>query len=111
MAYNKKLSSLEWDNLINDYRTGGKTGAVWCKEHGLKEHQLRFQINKRNKQKPVTKSTTPAFVPLEVIRNTKNDKTADAGISIILGQMEICVKQSFDQNVLADVIKTLQSLC
>lgn len=43
----EKRNSLDWDVLINDYRTSGKTASVWCQENGFKMHQLRWQITKR----------------------------------------------------------------
>jgi hypothetical protein len=38
----RRLSTQEWDELIENYHTSGLTSAQWC---GFKVSQLRWQIS------------------------------------------------------------------
>jgi len=42
-----KLSSKEWDDIIEKYRNSELSVVKWCEIHGFKPHQLRWQIKKR----------------------------------------------------------------
>ena len=88
MAYKTKIDkSLEWDQLITDYRSIEKTGAVWCEEHGFKINQLRFQITKRLKQSENNEIAQASFILLEVISDKVNESTSsNTSITISIGQ-------------------------
>ena len=103
-------SSLNWDKLIGEYRTSGKTAEKWCDERGFKVHQLRFQIYKRNKAEKEI-STNLLFLPVEIIPETDKIQETSATILLKVGKIEICISENFNPNLLAEVIKTLQPLC
>ena len=44
-------SSLNWDKLIEEYRTSGKTAEKWCNEHGFRVISLDFRFTNVTKQK------------------------------------------------------------
>lgn len=117
MAYKINIDkTLEWDRLIADYRSSGKTGATWCEEHGFKIHQLRFQITKRSNQAGNNKIPKASFIPLEVISekvNNSNNNTSNnnTSITVSIGQALIHIEEGFPPSLLAEVIKTLQPLC
>ena len=112
MAYKTKIDkSLEWDQLITDYRSSRKTGAVWCEDHGLKIHQLRFQITKRLKQVD-NKTPQASFIPLEVIPEKVNkSKVYNTSITVSIGQALIHIEEGFPPSLLAEIVKILKPLC
>lgn len=103
--------SLEWDRLIANYRSSGKTGATWCEEHGFKIHQLRFQITKRSNQLGNNKIPQASFIPLEVISEKVNKSINNTSITVSIGQALIHIEEGFPPSLLAEIIKTLQPLC
>ena len=97
MAYKTKIDkSLEWDQLIADYRSSGKTGAAWCEEHGIKIHQLRFQIIKRSKHTGNNKIPKASFIPLEVIAEKINKSNIyNTSITESIVQALIYIEEGF----------------
>lgn len=104
-------SSLNWDKLIEEYRTCGKPAEKWCVEHGFKVHQLRFQITKRSKADKESKSTNVSFLPVEVIPELEEIPESSTSILLRIGKIEICITENFNPDLLTAVIKTLQQLC
>ncbi|WP_209125526.1 hypothetical protein [Alkalihalobacillus sp. BA299] len=43
----RRLSTQEWDELIENYHISGLTAAQWCESHSFKVSQLRWQMIKR----------------------------------------------------------------
>ena len=92
-------SSLNWDKLIEEYRTSGKSAEKWCEEQGIKVHQLRFQISKRSKRKKDIETTKVKFLPLEVIPELDESPENSASISLRIGKIEIIINKNFNANL------------
>lgn len=104
MTDDNKKALLDWDALIQDYCTSGLTDAVWCQEHGVKIHQLRWQITKR--QKLNKKSQSIQWVSLQV-----NSSVPAASITVKIGSVEVAVTEGFNKGLFAEVVHSLLTLC
>lgn len=36
----------KWKKLIEDFKTGGKSQRVWCRENGIKRSTLRYWLER-----------------------------------------------------------------
>ncbi|MDA8221428.1 MAG: hypothetical protein M0Z35_06860 [Desulfitobacterium hafniense] len=100
----QKLSSLEWDSLIQDYRASGLSAEKWCQEKELEVSKLRWQIRKR--QKINKKNQSIQWVPLQA------DLTGSSpSITVTIGKAEISVSEGFNKQLLAEVVQSLLILC
>ena len=106
LSTTKRLSSKEWDNLIQDYRTSGLNASQWCETHGFKIHQLRWQINKRQKLNKIEQNTTQ-WIPL----HTSSSSIPSPSITVKIGSAEIAVSDGFNKELFAEVVHSLLTLC
>ena len=42
------MSEEKWQNLIEDFKTSGKSQRVWCRERGIKRSTLRYWLERTN---------------------------------------------------------------
>ena len=40
------MSEEKWQNLIEDFKTSGKSQRVWCREQGIKRSTLRYWLRR-----------------------------------------------------------------
>ena len=40
------MSEEKWQNLIEDFKTSGKSQRVWCRERGIKRSTLRYWLER-----------------------------------------------------------------
>jgi transposase-like protein len=86
-----------WIQRINDWKASGKTIQSWCKENGLREHQLYYW---RRKTASVDKSAS--FIE---IKEAPPEKTT---VSLSYGGFEVCLERSFDEETLLRCLKVLK---
>lgn len=103
----KKLSSAEWDSLIQDYYTSGLSVPKWCNSHGFKTTQLRWQITKRQKKK--NNEQNIQWVPLHA--GTSDHTASLSSITVKIGSAEISVSDGFNKELFTDVVHSLMKLC
>ena len=98
-----KLSSQEWDDIIEKYRNSELSVVKWCEIHGFKPHQLRWQIKKR--QKSNLNEQAIQWVPLS------STSISSKSISVKIGNAEITVSEGFNKHLFAEVVHSLLALC
>lgn len=94
----------EWEIRIAEFRSSGLTQAKWCEMNQIKLHQLRYWLRKIERN---SASSSTAWVPLTIEGSFESKDT----LHIKIGQAFIEVKPGFDPSFLADVVRTLRSLC
>jgi hypothetical protein len=98
---------IEWERRIAIFKESGQTQAKWCAANDLKLHQLKYWLKRVEgssaKQKPKTKW---ASVEIEETVEELNET-----LQIKVGQASIEVKPGFNPAFLADVVRTLKTLC
>jgi len=103
----KKLSSTEWDSLIQEYYTSGLSVPKWCNSHGFKTTQLRWQITKR--QKKNNNEQNIQWVPLHTSPFDRNAPLSS--ITVKIGSAEISVSDGFNKELFTEVVHSLMNIC
>lgn len=97
----------EWEHRVASYRASGLTQAKWCEENNLALHQLKYWL-KRVEGRDSKSKPAVSFTPVVIDERTppQNDK-----LLINVGDVIIEVKPGFNPTFLADVVRTLKTLC
>ena len=99
-----KLSSSEWDSLIQEYQTSGLSVIQFSQKKELQVPQLRWQIRKR--QIKDKKSQSIQWMPLQA-----SSPGLTSPIIVKIGTAEISVTNGFNKEVFTEVIQSLLSIC
>ncbi len=88
-----------WEQKISEFRASGLSVPQWCSTQGLKAHQLRYWLKK----------ITP---PAEAVVNwlPVNFSDSEGALTVKIGEAAIEVRNGFDPQLLAAVVKTLRAL-
>lgn len=97
----------EWEQRIASYRASGLTQAKWCEANDLKVHQLKYwlkRIEGSNSKSAPSASWTSVVIEEPTLRQ-------DDTLLVKVGEVSIEVKPGFSHTLLADVVRTLKTLC
>ncbi|MDE3838668.1 IS66 family insertion sequence hypothetical protein [Bacillus methanolicus] len=97
----------EWELRIADFRNSGQTQSKWCADNNVKLHQLKYWLRKIENTNRIS---TPSSKWVSVTMDEQYSESKNT-IQITIGQASIEVKPGFDPSFLADVVRTLRSLC
>ena len=98
-----------WQQRVEEFESSGQAATVWCREHGLKAHQLRYWRRKFNQ----SSSSTPAsdnnlqWQPIEIAQH----EASASKIEIRVGKATIEAKSGFNKKLLQDLVEALTELC
>lgn len=99
-----------WAARIQEYRASEERAADWCRRHQVSLRQLYYWMDKLKRAGHVAAPATgPRWVSFTV-----QDSGADAEappIVVRVGHATVEVRQGFDPDVLAEVIRTLKAVC
>ena len=95
---NKQKQEL-WNGRIEDFRASGLSQKAWCDQEGLPVGQLGYWLGKLDAATDATSNSR--WVNLETIA------PSGTGISLRIGSIVLEVERGFDQEVLADVVRSL----
>lgn len=94
-----------WSKRIAVYRASGQTMKVWCKEHNLTVHQLKYWLYKKQRQ--------PQAVSIPIFRSvavTDLPGTTEC-LYVQMGGARIEIRHGFEPGLLRDVVTALTPLC
>lgn len=96
----------EWEKLIEEFKTSGKSQAQWCREKNIKvkafNYQYRkFKKNAQNKQSDNQTNWMP--VKFEAMILSK--------LNIRVGKAVIEIENGYDERLLQTVVKSLEAIC
>ncbi len=55
-----------WHRHVSAFRASGQTRVAYCREHGLKAHQLDYRLNRAGKRVSASKSAFARVITAEV---------------------------------------------
>ena len=61
-----KLSSAEWEALLEDYHASSLSEKEWCRKHNVEWNQLRYRIKKSNLKLNKNEGSTQ-FIGVQVL--------------------------------------------
>lgn len=104
---NKSELRIEWEKRIANFMSSGQSASKWCAANEISIHQFWYW-KKRLRTTQDTVNDSPKWLSLEMDDSTDDSK---AKIVVRVGQASVEVEHDFDPKLLADVVRTLQSLC
>lgn len=105
---NKSELRMEWEQRIANFLSSGQSASKWCAANEISIHQFWYW-KKRLKTTQDTVNGSPKWLSLEMDETTDDSKTTK--IVVRVGKATVEVEPDFDPKLLADVVRTLQSLC
>jgi hypothetical protein len=98
---------LEWEKRISDYMASGQSAPKWCAANDINIHQLWYWKRRiKSFQPQVTAHTN--WLAVDMDDQTENPNNA---LIVRIGQASVEVKSGFEPKLLADVVRTLISIC
>jgi len=107
MEQSTSTNVVSWEDRIRDFRSSGKSITQWCRENHIVAHQLRYRLQKE--QRTMSNKTGPTW--LSIPPSTVQKSSSSSGVSLRIGAVEVLVEREFDDDVLANVIRSLLSEC
>lgn len=97
----------EWVKLIEEFKTSGKSQAQWCREKNIKVKAFNYQYRKYKKD---NKINVPEFnktnwLPIE-LKPVNLSK-----LTIRVGKAVIEIEKDYDEELLQNVIRSLEAIC
>ncbi len=96
-----------WEERLLDLKASGLSGRAWSKEKGIPVNQVYYWTRKLRSKPMTDEPNSKRWVGLEPV--FAND--TDTGVSICIGHVTLAVKRGFDHRVLAEVVRTLMTIC
>jgi hypothetical protein len=87
----------DWSARLSAWRSSGKSGAAWCRDHGIGYYQFQYWRDKL--QRSEAQGKTGQFLPLKV---------ASAPLCIECNGVSLQVSSGFDPVLLQEVISVLR---
>lgn len=100
---------MEWEHRVAEFKASGLSQSKWCRENDLSLHKLRYWLKKLdNNSSSSCQEPSPKWisVSMEEINQESNET-----LGIKIGEVVIEVKQGFNPSFLAEVIRTLKTIC
>lgn len=99
---NKQKQEL-WSERIKNFHSSGLSRKAWCEQEDFNVGQLGYWIGKLAAATDAPSNSR--WVNLEAIA------PSGSGISLRIGNVILEVERGFDQQVLADVVRSLIAVC
>ncbi|WP_273125642.1 IS66 family insertion sequence element accessory protein TnpA [Bacillus weihaiensis] len=98
---------VEWEQRIANFKASGQSATKWCDTNEVSVHQFWYWKKKLKTTEDTFKDSSQ-WVALEM-----DDSMEDSHSKIVIhvGHVALEVKHGFDQKLLVDVVRTLQSIC
>jgi hypothetical protein len=97
----------EWEGRIAVFKASGQTQSKWCAANDLKLHQFKYWL-KRIEDSNSTQNNSTQWTSVTI---DEAAKAVDEALQVKVGQASIEVKPGFNPTLLADVVRTLKSIC
>ena len=94
-----------WESRIADQRSSGLSVSKWCEANQMKVHQFYYWSRRLTSPAP----TAPQWIAVNVDPPLTDAKQPTLLLKV--GSVEIEVQPGFNQTLLSDVVRTLQTLC
>lgn len=101
---------LEWKQNIAERKNSHLTIAQWCDKKGIKISTYKYWFAKIRTTEASTASSEPVFAKLELSTH-EDEKVSESEIKIQYSDFKVLIGNKDDLPLLAEVLKTLQSIC
>jgi transposase-like protein len=105
-----------WQEIIEQYKQSGMSGAQFCKQHGLSEHKLHYwkniianRLKKRSQQQKLAENKIDIpFVPLSLPNNIDIANPQNPTDQIEISKIVLRISASTDKSTLACILQSLE---
>ncbi|MEB3104068.1 IS66 family insertion sequence element accessory protein TnpA [Ferviditalea candida] len=97
-----------WAARIKDYRASGERVSAWCERQGVTQRQLWYWMKKLKRLEQEKSADQPLWLSVHVDEDTT---IPSSSLLVTVGSATIEVRAGFEPSLLADVIKTLKTVC
>jgi transposase-like protein len=97
----------KWEARVAAYQASGQSSAEWCAAHQVERRQLWYWLRKFKNTKNAM-SPDPQWVSVNVDKQLKESESI---LLVRVGAASIEVKTDYNPALLANVVRTLQTLC
>jgi len=97
----------EWEQRIANFTSSGQSASTWCAANEISIHQFWYW-KKRLKTTQDPLSDSSKWLALEMEDSIEESKPK---LVVKVGQATLELEPGFDPKLLADVVRTLQSIC
>jgi len=97
-----------WIARIKDYQASAERVATWCQRHQVTAHQLWYWHRQLRAEQDAPPVSASHWVALRVADTASGSASP---LLVRVGSATVEVHPGFDPALLADVVRTLKSLC
>lgn len=97
-----------WHERVTAFRASGLSVAAWCREHELKEHQMRYWL-RRFQSVSEPDSSAATWLPVHVRDDRESQGVGELVVRV--GDVAIEVRPGFDRSLLVELVETLTDRC
>jgi hypothetical protein len=95
-----------WRQQVQALQESGLTRRAYCERNQVKLSTLGYWCQKMNPSARANKTVhEEGWIPLQISEDEAS------GIDLKIGRITIAVKSGFDPSLLADVLRTINTLC
>lgn len=96
-----------WQAVVTAYKASGLRQTEWCRANNVNLNNLRYWLQKEDKQAASLKETCQ-WVTLDL---SKTDTHQKQHLFLYIGPVRIEVNPGFDPKFLTDVVRSLRDIC
>jgi len=98
----------DWRAIVTAYKTSGQKQTEWCRANNVNLSNLRYWLQKEKNKKASTPKETCQWLTLNL---SEQEHNPNQNLNLHIGPIRIEVNPGFDPQFLADVIRSLITIC
>ena len=103
----KAEKRIKWKARFDAWKASGLSVAEWCREKGLKDHQMYYWIRKFDDDSVTEKPQDIQWLAVDM-ETESTGYMSEESVFIHVGQLSIEVRSGTNMALLADVVQVLQ---
>lgn len=100
-----------WEGRIASFRASGQRAPVWCDEHSVNIHTLRYWLQKTSTSHKSGPRSPVKWLSVEVAEGSGGQPMSGGKIAICIGDARVEVEPGCNLVFLREVVQTLATLC
>jgi transposase-like protein len=98
-----------WEDRVAEFQASSQSIPVWCAEHKVNVHTLRYWVRKLKREQPAPEIAPVKWLSVEVAGERHHVNIPDLVVNV--GDARIEVHPGCDLLLLREVVQALASLC
>lgn len=103
-----RRSEDEWKQIAADYKDSGLSAKKWCENNQLKLNTFKYWLTRINKLNNTEENI--CFAEMKIPADTRKHN-GSSSITIRYEKFAMDISEKTDLGLVAEVLKTLQSIC